>query len=211
MGRESPVIAKTMTTFQECVMRRYASKRFDGQIVPEEKVRELLELVRYAPSALNLQPWRIHVVTDPETKARLQAAANDQPQVTTCSHLLVFCADPDYDRLIRRLDALLREHRVPDELREMVIGMSRQFTAPMSREQRIAWSTAQTYLALGNALNGATALGLDSCPMGGFDPAAVTEILAIPPPLMPVMLCPIGYAADEPGPKLRFPLEEILL
>ena len=82
-------------------MQRYATKRFDGRAVPEETVRELLELVRFAPSAINLQPWRIRVVTDPAVKERLQPAAFDQPQVTTCSHLLVFCADPDYEGLIR--------------------------------------------------------------------------------------------------------------
>ena len=191
-------------------MQRYATKRFDGRAVPEETVRELLELVRFAPSALNLQPWRIRVVTDPAVKKRLQPAAFDQPQVTTCSHLLVFCADPDYDGLIRKLDRLLASNGVPDEMRETVVGMSRQFAAPMSADQRLAWSTAQTYLALGNALNGATSLGLDSCPMGGFDPVAVSEILALPAPLVPVMLCPIGYRADEPGPKLRHPLKDLL-
>ena len=198
-------------TFKEIVMQRYATKRFDGRSVPEETIRELLELVRFAPSAINLQPWRIRVVTDPAIKERLQPAAFNQPQVTTCSHLLVFCADPDYEGLIRKLEGLLLKNGVPDEMRETVVGMSRQFAAPMSVEQRLAWSTAQTYLALGNALNGATALGLDSCPMGGFDPAAVSEILAIPAPLVPVMLCPVGYAADQPGPKLRHPLEELLV
>ena len=192
-------------------MQRYATKRFNGRAVPEETVGELLELVRFAPSALNLQPWRLRVVADPAEKERLQPAAFDQAQVTTCSHLLVFCADPDYDGLIRKLDGLLAANGVPDEMRETVVGMSRQFADPMSAEQRLAWSTAQTYLAVGNALNGAKALGLDSCPMGGFDPAAVREILALPAPLVPVLLCPIGYGADEPGPKLRHPLGEILV
>jgi len=192
-------------------MQRYATKRFDGRAVPEETIRELLELVRLAPSAINLQPWRIKVVTDAATKERLLPAAFDQPQVTTCSHLLVFCADPDYDGLIRKLEGLLSSNNVPNEMREMVIGMSRQFTAPMTDGERLAWSTAQTYLALGNAVNGAKALGLDSCPMGGFDPEAVSTILGLPAPLVPVMLCPVGYAADQPGPKLRHPLEALLL
>ncbi len=192
-------------------MQRYATKRFDGRTVPEETIRELLELIRFAPSAINLQPWRIRVVADPATKERLLPAAFDQPQVTTCSHLLVFCADPDYDGLVRKLDDLLRKNGVPDEMREAAIGMSRQFTVPMTPEQRLSWSAAQTYLALGNALNGAKALGLDSCPMGGFDPEAVSNILGIPAPLVPVMLCPVGYAADQPGPKLRHPIEELLV
>lgn len=192
-------------------MQRYAAQRFDGRHVPEETIRELLELIRLAPSAIDLQPWRIRVVTDPAIKERLLPASHNQHGVTTCSHLLVFCADPDYEGLIRKLEGLLLKNGVPDEMRETVVGMSRQFAAPMSVEQRLAWSTAQTYLAAGNALNGAKALGLDSCPMDWFDQELVTEILALPAPLVPVMLCPIGYGADEPGPKLRHPIEELLV
>ena len=65
---------------------------------------------------------------------------------------------------------LLKKSGAPEEVQKMVIGMAVQFTKPMSLEQKLAWSQAQTYLALGNALNGAKSLGLDSCPMGGFDP-----------------------------------------
>jgi nitroreductase len=46
--------------------------------------------------------------------------------------------------------------------------------------------------------------------MGGFDPKEFSRILKIPAPLVPTMLCPVGYAADKPMPKLRFPKEEIV-
>ncbi len=72
-------------------MKRYATKKFDGRKIPEDLVDDLLELVRYAPSALNLQPWKIKVVTDGKVKEQLKPAAFDQEQITTCSHLLVFC------------------------------------------------------------------------------------------------------------------------
>lgn len=196
--------------FSDIVKQRYATKKFDGRIVPERTVHEILECVRYAPSAINLQPWKIKVVTDREVKAQLKPAAFDQEQVTTCSHLLVFCADPDYDSLIRRLDTLLSDNHVPDEKRSMIVNMATLFAGRMSPEQKLAWSTAQTYLALGNALHGAKSLGIDSCPMGGFDPAEFSRILKIPKPLVPVMLCPLGYAADTPMPKIRFSKEDIV-
>ncbi len=196
--------------FSDIVRQRYATKKFDGRLVPEQIVQEILEFVRYAPSAINLQPWKIKVVTDREVKAQLKPAAFDQEQVTTCSHLLVFCADPDYDSLIRRLDTLLSDNHVPDEKRSMIVNMATLFAGRLSPEQKLAWSTAQTYLALGNALNGATSLGIDSCPMGGFDPEEFSRILAIPKPLVPVMLCPLGYGADTPMPKIRFPKGDIV-
>ncbi|MEI6842302.1 MAG: NAD(P)H-dependent oxidoreductase [Methanomicrobiales archaeon] len=196
--------------FKDIVMQRYAVKKFNGKVVPEEKINELIELVRYAPSALDLQPWKIKVVTDQKLKEQLRPAAFNQEQITTCSHLLVFCADPDYESLIKKLGALLKQNHVPEDVQAMITGMAAQFAGGMSPEQRLAWSQAQTYLALGNALNGAKSLGFDSCPMGGFNPDEFTRILDIPKPLVPVMLCPVGYAADQPAPKLRFRKEEIL-
>lgn len=196
--------------FSQIVMSRYATKKFDGRKIPEAKVNELLELVRFAPSALNLQPWKIKVVTDQKVKEQLRPAAFGQEQITSCSHLLVFCADPDYDALIRKLSALLKKSGISEELQNMIAGMAEKFTQPMTPDQKLAWSQAQTYLALGNALNGATSLGFDSCPMGGFDPNEFSRILKIPAPLVPVMLCPLGYAADTPMPKMRFAKEEII-
>jgi nitroreductase / dihydropteridine reductase len=196
--------------FSEIVMSRYATKKFDGRKIPEQKIDELLEMVRFAPSALNLQPWKIKVVADQKIKEQLKPFAFDQEQVTTCSHLLVFCADPDYESLIRRLATLLKKNSVPGEIQEMVIGMAKKFSQPMSAEQKLAWSQAQVYLALGNALNGAKALGFDSCPMGGFDPKEFSRILKIPAPLVPTMLCPVGYAADKPMPKARFAKEDVI-
>lgn len=196
--------------FSEIVMSRYATKKFDARKIPESKVDELLEMVRFAPSAINLQPWKIKIVTDQKVKEQLRPAAFNQEQITTCSHLLVFCADPDYDSLISRLSVLLKKSGAPEEMQKMVVGMAVQFTQPMSPDQKLAWSQAQTYLALGNALNGAKSLGFDSCPMGGFDPKEFLRILKIPPPLVPVMLCPLGYAADKPMQKVRFPKEDIV-
>jgi nitroreductase len=196
--------------FGKIVMSRYATKKFDGRKIPETKVSELLEMVRFAPSAINLQPWKIKVVTDQKVKELLKPAAFDQEQITSCSHLLVFCADPDYDSLIKRLGTLLKQSGAPEEMQKKIIGMSIQFASKMSPDQKLAWSQAQTNLALGNALNGAKSLGFDSCPMGGFDPKEFSRILKIPPPLVPVMLCPLGYAADKPMQKVRFPKEDVV-
>ena len=196
--------------FATIVMSRYATKKFDGRKIPETRINELLEMVRFAPSAINLQPWKIKVVTDQKVKEQLKPAAFNQEQVTSCSHLLVFCADPDYDSLIRRLGELLKKSGAPEEMQKMVTGMAVQFTKPMSQDQKLSWSQAQTYLALGNALNGAKSLDFDSCPMGGFDPKEFLRILEIPPPLVPVMLCPLGYAADKPMQKVRFAKEDVV-
>ena len=195
--------------FKDIVMKRYAVKKFDGRKVPESKMKELFELIRFAPSALNIQPWKIKVVTDPKVKEQLKPATWGQEQITTCSHLLVFCANTDFKDLVGKLEGLMKQAKVPDEGMKMVMGMARDFFLTIPPEVQLSMAQHHVYLAMGNAVNGATSLDLDSCPMGGFDPKEYSRILGLPPHLVPTMLCPVGYAADQPGPKLRFPKEEI--
>jgi nitroreductase len=197
--------------FEKVVAQRYATKLFDGRKVPEETIRQLLELVRLAPSALNLQPWKIRVVTDQKLKETLQPLAFSQPQISTCSHLLIFCAWTDDEALVRRVDGLLKSGGVPDSLREMLVGMSKGMFGGMSSQQRAEWAKCQVFLALANAVNGAKSLGLDSCPMTGFDSAECARVLALPGDLLLTAMCPVGYAADvPPAGKLRVPLNDII-
>ena len=87
--------------------------------------------------------------------------------------------------------------------------MNMEYIRSMSPDQRLTFAWEQIHIALGNAVNGAKALGIDSCPMGGFDPAGYAEVLFLPDEYIPVVLCAIGYAADTPPIKWRLPREEV--
>ena len=195
--------------FKDIVMQRYATKKFDGRKIEDAKIKALFELIRFAPSALNVQPWKIKVVTDQKMKEQLKPATWNQEQITTCSHLLVFCANTDFAGLLGRLENLLKQSKVPPDTVKMVMGMARDYFLKIPPEAQLAMAQHHVFLALGNALNGAKSLGFDSCPMGGFDPKEYSRILGLPANLVPSMLCPVGYAADRPMPKVRFPREEI--
>lgn len=202
---------KQLMNFEKIVMERYATKMFDGRKLPEDRINRLFEIIRYAPSSYNIQPWAIVVVTDAETKEKLAPASWNQPQITSCSHLLVFCANKDIAGNIDRLEKLMIKSGAKPEDIKQYVGAMRNFEKGMSDEQRLSWAQRQTYLALGNALNGAKSLGFDSCPMEGFDPKAYAKILNLPSNLVPTALCPIGYASDAKKDKLRFPKEEVFL
>ena len=195
--------------FKEVVRQRYATKKFDGKMIPQEKIEELLDIIRFAPSSLNLQPWKIKVISDPKIKETLKPATFGQEQVTTCSHLLVFCANTKVDELIEKADRMLRDGGLPDELRTSRFNMAKTMTGNMSPEETVEWAKCHAFLALGNAVNGAKSIGFDSCPMAGFDPAEYSRILNLPDHLIPTMICPLGYAADIPIPKTRFSKEDI--
>ena len=195
--------------FKDIVRKRYAAKQFNGKMIPKEKIDELLDIIRFAPSALNLQPWKIKVISDRKIKEALKSASFNQGQVTTCSHLLVFCANTNVDELIEKADRMLQDGGLPDELRTSRFNMAKTMTGNMSPEETVEWAKCHAFLALGNAVNGAKSLGFDSCPMAGFDPAEYSRILNLPDHLVPTMICPVGYAADTPIPKTRFSKEDI--
>ena len=89
------------------------------------------------------------------------------------------------------------------------IDMMKSFEKNLSEEHKLSWSQRQTFLALGNAINGAKSLGFDSCPMEGFNPKEYSKILNLPKNIVPAALCPIGYASDKQKSKLRFPEKEV--
>ena len=197
--------------FEKIVHERYATKLFDGRKIPESKVNKLLELIRYAASSFNIQPWKIIVVNDQKLKEKLQPVTWNQQQIPTCSHLLVFCADTEITGNIDKLEKLMIQNGAKAGDVNPYVDMMRNFEKNLSNEEKLSWSQRQTFLALGNALNGAKSLGFDSCPMEGFNPAEYSKILNLPKNLVPTALCPIGYASDKPTPKLRFREEEVFI
>ena len=195
--------------FKSIVMERYATKKFDGKQIHQQKVDELLEIIRFSASSLNIQPWKIKVISDPATKEKLSPASWNQPQITTCSHLLVFCADTDLDSLTRSMENKMLITGVSKENVDSFMKMARGFIATLDDQKKLAWVQRQLYIALGNAINGAKSLGFDSCPMEGFSQEEYSKILGLSRNLVPTVLCPIGYAADVPRKKLRFGKEEV--
>jgi nitroreductase/dihydropteridine reductase len=195
--------------FKDIVMQRYAVKQFDGRMIDDSMLYALLDMIRYAPSAFNLQPWKIKIVSASRIKNNLRSFSNDQPQVTTCSHLLVFCANTELEQLVERAEEGLKASGMPAEGITQYTRMMKEYIRSMTPEQRMAFAREQIHIALGNAVNGAKALGIDSCPMGGFDPAGYAEVLFLPDEYIPVVLCAIGYAADKAPAKWRLPREEV--
>lgn len=196
--------------FNDIIMSRYATKKFDGKKIDEKTLDQILEMVRFSPSALNVQPWKIKVVEDQEIKDKLSAASMDQPQISSCSHILVFCADPDLEANANKVLTGLKDAGVPDESIEHYETIVKTFVG-MFKEDAAALSEAQfnVSIAATTALYAAKSLGVDSCPMQGFDPVSYAKILEIPDGLVPTIIVPLGYPADQQMPKMRFPKEEI--
>ena len=84
-----------MTVF-EAICKRYSCRAYQDRAIEQEKLDKIIEAVRLAPSAKNLQDWRFVVVRDGETKAKLAKAANDQKFLEKAGAILVACSNSDH-------------------------------------------------------------------------------------------------------------------
>lgn len=71
---------------------RYATKKMSGRAVDQEKVDQIVEAARLAPTSSGLHPFKIIEISNPELKKKIQPIAFNQSQIVDSSHLLVFAA-----------------------------------------------------------------------------------------------------------------------
>ncbi|GJM61960.1 MULTISPECIES: NAD(P)H-dependent oxidoreductase [Persicobacter] len=198
---------------------RYATKEFDPtQKITEEKLHRLLEGLRWSASSLGLQAWKVMVVENPEVRASLVGLSYGQKQVAEASHLLVLCRVNEVDEPYAEdyIDLVSSTRQIPKEELSGYSGMVKGFINGMADEAKTGWLDHQIYLALGNLLTICAMEEVDSCPMEGFDKAAVNEVLETAAMgLTAVVMCPVGYrsSADKYASlaKVRRPLEEIVI
>ena len=183
-------------SFLDKLNERYATKAMNGDVVPQEKIDNILEAIRLAPTSSGLQPFEVFVITNDETKANIKEIAWNQSQVTDCSHLLVFAAWDNYteDRINHMFDLTNEIRGFKNEgwenYRKMLLSAYPQRDA----EENFEHAARQTYIAFMAAITQAAYEGLDSTPMEGFDPDALDKILGLREKgLRSTLLLPIGY------------------
>lgn len=209
----------------QIALSRHTAKDFDpARPIPPALMAELRTLLRFCPSSVNSQPWHFVIAASAEGKARIARAtpppyAYNGPKILNASHVVVLCARTDMDEA--HLAALLaqEEHdgRYPEPEAKAAYRKSRGGYVELHRGDRKDlqhWMEKQVYLALGALLLGAAALGLDACPMEGFDARLLDKELDLPARgLASVVLVALGTRG--PGdwnaklPKSRLPADSL--
>jgi nitroreductase len=199
---------------------RYATKSFDASKVIEPSLWGALEQsLILTPSSFGLQPWKFIVIQDKELRESLVPHTWRQRQIVDCSHLVVLTVkkllgEADVDAFITRIIEV--RGGTPEALlgfRKMMLGSRDQMAAePGSLTQ---WAKLQSYIALGQFMACAALLGLDTCPMEGFDAAKYDELLGLDKDgLTTSVLCPVGYRSGDDLyatlPKVRFEAKDIV-
>ncbi len=205
-------------SFLDKLNERYATKAMNGEVVPQEKINNILEAIRLAPTSSGLQPFEVFVITNDAVKSTIKKIAWNQSQVTDCSHLLVFAAWDNYteDRINHMFDLTNEIRGFKNEgwenYRQMLLSSYPQKDA----EENFQHAARQTYIAFMAAITQAAFDGVDSTPMEGFDPNALDDILELrKKELRSTLLLPLGYKDVDNDwlanlVKVRKPMKELV-
>jgi nitroreductase len=189
-----------MSSMNEALQWRYAVKAFDPKgVVPDQKVEQILEAARLAPSSFGLQPYHVTVITDQSLKGQLRPVSYNQSQISDCSHLLVFRVRKHLDeKLVDDYVQLIAETRgmTIDQLKGyrgvMVTRLGPSPEAPGIQE----WAMRQAYIAMGFSLFAAAELKVDACPMEGISGPDYDRILGESDDLMSVAVVALGMRSE---------------
>lgn len=179
----------------ESAAARRSIRLYKQEPVPREDLDRIFEIVRLAPSAFNVQPWRFVVVTEPDLKAKLGAAAYGQKQVTGAPAVIVLYTD--MKAALDDIDDVMHPGMPADKRAEGAQGI-RASWSKKSEAEREQWGAGQGYIALGYLLLSASSLGYATSPMLGFDPAKVKELLGLPAHVAIPAIVALGRG-DEDG------------
>ena len=204
---------------------RHSCKAFDpAKTIPPAQFAQLEAVLRFAPSSVNGQPWHFFVASSAAGKQRIAQAtpgtySYNTPKLLDCSHAVAICVRNDMDDAW--LDTLLAQEIADGRLHgDEAIAKQRDTRAYYVNLHRNEyrdvpqWLEKQAYIALGMLLQGAAALGIDACPIEGFDAQALDEALGLSAQgLRGAVLVALGYRSDKDFnaalPKSRVAAEQV--
>ena len=193
--------------YLEILKFRHACKIFDeSKKISAGEFDFILEAGRLSPSSTGLEQWDFLVVQNKELREKIKAVSWNQVQITSCSHLVVILAkikevkvgSSYIDKMIARRD---------DKNIEAIAARQKFFLLSNFKnddELTFQWSHEQCMIAATNMMNAAASLGIDSCPMEGFDRHALNEILGLDESEKRVaIVVPFGYRLNPQPEKYR--------
>ena len=194
---------------------RHACKEFDStKKISTEDINYIMQVGRKSPSAFGMEPWKFLVITNKKLKEKLRPLCWNQVQITSCSHLVV---------VLSAIEAVKVESGIPlkrfarRELpQEKLDGYLELYASYLkdtldTNKHTYNWTSKQTYIALGNMMSAAAFIGIDSCPIEGFEKEKVEKLLKLDTNKFQVsVMMPLGYRINKQSKQLRVPFEDVV-
>ena len=198
---------------------RHATKVFDPERkINPEQFNTILESARLSPSSFGFEPWQLLVVQSPEKRELIRDFAwgangafnGTAGQLGTASHFLIFLAHTDATMKHNseyQQNFMKEVKQLPDDVIGFINQAFQKFQEHdfgIEGERQVTdWSAKQAYIAMGNVMSVAAMMGIDSCPIEGFEMDKTEKVLeehfGIDTTIYkPAVMVALGYRADEP-------------
>ena len=201
----------------ESLKWRYATKKFDSAKNIEKKQLDVLaQAFNLTATSYGLQPCRLVVVIDQDIKDKMVAHSYGQLQVKDASAVLVLCTTAVNESYIKDYFSLVKKQRnTPDEILKPFENFLTDTFSKKELDEVESWARNQAYLILGNLLTVCAQEQIDSCPMEGFVPEKIDELLGLSEVgLNSTLLLPVGHRATDDMmsqlKKVRRPQQEMV-
>ena len=211
---------------RQALDHRVAVRVYDeNRDISRQDMDVILDAAWLSPSSVGLEGWRFLVLDRDQIQAirpELQPLAwGAQPQLDTASHFVILLAEKNarYDGPSMRASLIRRGLTSDQDLNSRLTLYETFQTQHMRLDSPRAlfdWTGKQTYIALANMMLTASLLGIDSCPIEGFDYEAVNALLTAKGWLDPeregvASMLSLGYRLKDPKhPRRRKPRQEVI-
>jgi len=201
--------------FTKAMDFRHACKVFDDtKKINDEEMHYILEAGRKSPSSFGMEGWKFLVITNEGLKAKLRPACWDQIQVTSCSHLVIVLAAIENVKVESgEVEKRFKRREMPKESLDFYMDIyAKHLEKTLSSNENIYhWTSKQSYIALANMMTGAAYIGIDSCPIEGFEKEKLEEILELDTSKWQVsVVVTFGYRLNEQPTQLRLPFDDVV-
>jgi len=191
----------------EAIETRRAIKKFDStHKMSSDDVQKLMKHVILAPTSYNQQNWRFVYVTDQAIKEKISVAARGQAQPRDGSLVVVLCGD----MTAWKTEPLRYWKNHPAEKQETVkAALERKYDGnPQNQRDEAVRSCG---MAAQTIMLAARQMGLDSCPMVGFEYDELAEVIKLPEDHLIVMMVVVGKRAEDAAQRGgQLPLEQVV-
>lgn len=194
--------------FLDIVKARYSCRNFKDSAINANILENILEAGRLAPSSLGLEPWCFYVMQDSIKKQEISKIANNQNHVAHCGAIIIITARLDF---VEYFEARLKARNLSEVEMQKRISLYKPFLENMSAERKLFYAREQTHLALANMANAASAYGIASCIIGGFDNVKLDTYLKLNHSEKTSIMLVLGEALESEVPqKVRNAKEEVI-
>ncbi len=199
----------------EALTFRHACKLFSpAKTIPSEDLDVILDAACLSPSSFGMEAWKFLVIESDKIKEALRPVCWGQAQITDSSHMIAILAKPSAihpgEEYVKQN---FRRRNLPEEA---TLAYMERYTSHMEAEvfplmSPYAWCSKQCYIALANIMTTAASMGIDSCPIEGFEKKKVEAVLELDANVHEVaVLVALGYRAKEQTPRLRHEKKSII-